>query len=425
MEIIKKLEILSDAAKYDVSCASSGVARGAKEGTLGNSVKAGICHSFSADGRCISLLKILLTNVCIYDCKFCINKKTNDIPRATFTPKEICELTYNFYLRNYIEGLFLSSGIIKSPNYTMELLYKTIYMLRTKYGFNGYIHVKAIPGADSIIIEKLGKIVDRMSVNIELPSEKSLKLLAPDKSKNDVFTPMSIINNKIKEYKDNSKYFKNSSSFIKGGQSTQLIIGATKDSDFKMLKLTEALYNKFSLKRVYFSAYVPINSHPNLPSLSNQPPMLREHRLYQADFLLRFYQFKADEILNSNNPNFNRYIDPKCQYAINNLHLFPMEVNKVSYSQLLRIPGIGVTSAKRIISSRRHATLKFEDLKKMGIVTKRAKYFITCNSKYKSYIKFEPTLIENQIILQTNSNVNVNQISFFSKKIPLLESVSI
>jgi len=423
MDINEKLSILADAAKYDVSCASSGVNRGGLKNAIGNSIKAGVCHSFSSDGRCISLLKILFSNYCVYDCKFCINKKSNDISRATFTPKEICELTYNFYLRNYIEGLFLSSGIIKSPNHTMDLMYQTIFMLRTKYKFNGYIHVKAIPGADSYIIEKLGKIVDRMSVNIELPSEKSLKLLAPNKSKNDITAPMKIINKKIIEYSDYKNHFKNTPSFIPGGQSTQMIVGATDDSDYKMLKLTEALYKKYSLKRVYFSAYIPLNSHSNLPALSTPPPMLREHRLYQADFLLRFYKFKADEILNINNPNFNQYIDPKCQWALNNLDYFPMEINKVSYAQLLRIPGIGVTSAKRIISTRRHGNLNFDNLKSMGIVLKRAKYFITCSGKYNSIIPFDPISIGTQIILASQHKHNENQLSFFSSQSLILGGI--
>ncbi|MBN2851493.1 MAG: putative DNA modification/repair radical SAM protein [Clostridia bacterium] len=425
MNLDEKLSILADAAKYDVSCASSGVARGGQSGMLGNSVKAGICHSFTSDGRCISLLKILYTNMCIYDCKFCINRKSNDIKRASFTPKELCELTYNFYLRNYIEGLFLSSGIINSPDFTMELIYKSVFMLRTEYHFNGYIHVKAIPGADKSIIEKLGKIVDRMSVNIELPSEKSLKLLAPDKSKTDLVSPMVLINNKIIEYNDNRKVFRSTPRFVPGGQSTQMIVGASDDSDLKMLKLTEAMYQKFNLKRVYFSAYVPVNVDSNLPALHVKPPMLREHRLYQADFLLRFYKFKADEILNINNPNFNRYIDPKCQWALNNLHLFPMEINTAPYEMLLRIPGIGVTSAKRIIGARRNAIIHFEHLKKIGVVVKRAVFFITCDGKYNSSISFTQTSIQNQLILQTNTQTNVNQLSFFNNDLLKLEGAGL
>jgi len=425
MNVSEKLEILSDAAKYDVSCASSGVSRNAKPGMLGNSVKAGICHSFTSDGRCISLLKILFSNYCVYDCKFCINRKSNDIRRATFTPKEICELTYNFYLRNYIEGLFLSSGIIISPNHTMELLYKTVYTLRHEYNFNGYIHVKAIPGADSDLIDKVGRIVDRMSINVELPTENSLKLLAPDKSKQSVFTPMKHISNKIIQYNRDKTIYKSTPSFVPAGQSTQLIVGATNDTDLSMLKITEAMYNKFALKRVYFSAYVPINSDPLLPAIINKPPMLREHRLYQADFLLRFYKFKANEILNESNPFFNKYIDPKAQWALNNLNQFPIEVNKASYEMLLRIPGIGVVSAKRIIANRKYSKIFYDDLQKMGVVVKRAKYFVTCDGKYHSNMPFVPEVIETQLILQTNNKINVDQISFFSKNIPMLEGVRI
>lgn len=425
MDINEKLSILADAAKYDVSCASSGVARGGQSGMLGNSVKAGICHSFTSDGRCVSLLKVLLTNNCIYDCKFCINRKSNDIERAAFTPKELCELTYNFYLRNYIEGLFLSSGIIKSPDFTMELIYKSIHMLRTEYNFNGYVHVKAIPGADKELIERLGKIVDRMSVNIELPSEKSLKLLAPDKSKIDLVSPMILINEKITEYNDNRKSFRSAPRFVPGGQSTQMIVGASDDTDLKMLKLTEAMYHKFNLKRVYFSAYIPINTDSNLPAITTKPPMLREHRLYQADFLLRFYKFKADEILNDASPNFNRYIDPKCQWALNNLHLFPVEINKAPYEMLLRIPGIGVTSAKRIIGARRNAVIKFEHLKKIGVVVKRAVFFITCDGQYNTRISFTREAIQMQMILQTNSKTNDNQLSFFSNEVLKLEGASL
>lgn len=424
MNISEKLEILADAAKYDVSCASSGVARGGKKGKLGNSVKAGICHSFTSDGRCISLLKILYTNFCIYDCKFCINRKSNDVKRATFTPKELCELTYNFYVRNYIEGLFLSSGIIKNANYTTELIYETIVMLRNEYHFNGYIHVKIIPGTDQLLLDKLGSIVDRMSINIELPSQKSLKLLAPDKNKYDLITPMKNISSKIKQAKHLRKHFIHAPSYVPAGQSTQMIVGATSDSDLTMLRLTEAMYNKYSLKRVYFSAYVPINSDPLLPAITIKPPMFREHRLYQADFLLRFYKFTANEILTEQSPNFNQFVDPKCQWALNNLHLFPMEINKVSYEELLRIPGIGVIGAKRIVSTRRLATIKFDHLKNMGIVVKRAKYFITCHGKYNSNVTFDALAIKTHMVLNSNSKYSENQLSFFTSRLPLLGEAS-
>lgn len=424
MIVSEKLAILTDAAKYDVSCASSGVARGGESDMLGNSVKAGICHSFTSDGRCISLLKVLYTNFCIYDCKFCINRISNDIKRTSFTPKELCELTYNFYIRNYIEGLFLSSGIIKNANYTTNLIFKTISMLRNEYHFNGYIHVKVIPGTDQILIDKLGAIVDRMSINIELPSEKSLQLLAPDKNKSDLITPMKNISHKIIQTKANKSRFIHTPSYVPGGQSTQMIVGATNDSDLTMLRLTEAMYKKYSLKRVYFSAYIPINIDPLLPSITNKPPMFREHRLYQADFLLRFYKFTADEILTEKSPNFNQFVDPKCQWALNNLHLFPMEINKVSYEELLRIPGIGVTGAKRIVATRRLSPVKYEHLKSIGIVVKRAKYFITCHGKYHSNVAFDALSIKTHMVLNNNSKYSENQLSFFTNKLPLLEEVS-
>jgi putative DNA modification/repair radical SAM protein len=422
MDIMQKLNILADAAKYDVSCASSGVDRAGKKGMLGNSVSGGICHSFTSDGRCISLLKVLYTNYCKYDCTYCINRKSNDIPRATFIPEELCELTYNFYLRNFIEGLFLSSGVIKSPDYTSELIYRTVYLLRTKYKFNGYIHIKAIPGTSTELLERLGKIVDRMSVNIEMPSENSLKLLAPDKTKKDIVAPMKLIRNKIVEREGNYKHIRSTPKFVPGGQSTQMIIGASGDTDLKIVKLTEAMYDRFKLKRVYFSAYVPINSHPLLPAINTTTPMLREHRLYQADFLLRFYNFKANEILNDKNPNFNKYIDPKCQWALLHLDRFPVEINKASYYTLLRVPGIGQRSAKRIVEARRYAKLTIDDVKKLGAVVKRARFFITCDGKYDPQLKFTESTIYRGLL--QSSAVNENQLSFFNTERPqmVLES---
>ena len=416
MDIMQKLNILADAAKYDVSCASSGVDRAGKKGMLGNSVSGGICHSFTSDGRCISLLKVLYTNYCKYDCTYCINRKSNDIPRATFLPEELCELTYNFYLRNFIEGLFLSSGVIKNPDYTSELIYRTVHLLRTKYNFNGYIHVKAIPGTSRELLERLGKIVDRMSVNIEMPSENSLKLLAPDKTKADIVAPMKLIRDKIVEREGDFKHIRSTPKFVPGGQSTQMIVGASGDTDLKIVKLTEAMYDRFKLKRVYFSAYVPLNTHPLLPSIETKSPMLREHRLYQADFLLRFYNFKAAEILNEQNPNFNRYIDPKCQWALLHLDRFPVEINRAHYKTLLRVPGIGQRSAKRIVEARRYAKLTIDDLKKLGAVVKRARFFITCDGKYDSLLRFTETSIYNGLL--QSSAVNENQLSFFRSESP-------
>ncbi len=380
MDISEKLEILTGAAKYDVACTSSGSERAGIAGKLGNTVNAGICHSFAADGRCISLLKVLFTNDCIYDCKYCINRSSNDVPRATFTPEEIASLTINFYKRNYIEGLFLSSAVIKNPDYTMEMIFLTVKLVREVYGFNGYIHVKAIPGASPEIIYKVGLIVDRMSVNIELPSEESLKMLAPQKSKNAIIKPMGFIRNKIVESKDNKLMIRSAPTFVPAGQATQMIIGASKDTDFDIIKLTEALYNNYKLKRVFFSAYTPISNNPLLPALI-KPPMLREHRLYQADWLLRFYGFTSSEILDEGNQDLNLLIDPKCDWAIRNIDQFPVEINKADYFTLLRVPGIGLRSAKRIVESRRFCALNFDSIKKFGVVLKRARFFITCNGR--------------------------------------------
>lgn len=397
MELQKKLEILSAAAKYDVSCSSSGSNRKNTKGGVGNATSSGICHSWADDGRCISLLKILLANYCVYDCAYCINRASNDVPRAAFTPHEVASLTINFYRRNYIEGLFLSSAVVKNPNHTMELLHESIRLLREEFKFNGYIHVKAIPGADLAIIEACGKLVDRMSVNIELPSEKGLKLLAPQKEKQAILKPMNFISSKIVEKEDERKSFKKSPLFVPGGQSTQLIVGATKDHDMNILKLSENLYKKYSLKRVYYSAYVPVSKNPLLPSLKT-PPLLREHRLYQADWLLRFYGFSADELLDNRNPDFDPQLDPKANWAINNIFCFPVEINRADYEMLLRVPGIGVRSAKKIIMARRVKSLCFEDLKKLGVVIKRARFFITCKGKYFCNYDLDQLLIRQNLI---------------------------
>ena len=367
MDIKEKLTILADSAKYDASCSSSGSTR--TSGKFGNTAYSGICHSFSSDGRCISLLKILLTNICIFDCKYCINRNSNNVKRAIFTPEEICQITINFYKRNYIEGLFLSSGIIKSPDYTMELMIKTIELLRHKYHFGGYVHAKAIPGCSEYQLKRLGSLVDRLSANIELPNNESLKLLAPNKEESKVSKIMNYV--KVNQNKN----------FTPAGQSTQMIIGASLETDLDIMNKSENLYHDYKLKRVFYSAYIPVNQDKNLPILK-MPPLKRENRLYQADWLLRFYNFKVSDLLDNNNPNFNILVDPKCSWALNHLNEFPKEVNSCTYNELLKIPGIGVTSAKRIVSSRKFFKLNFNDLKKMGVVLKRAQYFITCNGKY-------------------------------------------
>lgn len=377
MQTLDKLKILSDSAKYDVACTSSGVDRGASEnGGMGSAVAGGICHSFSADGRCISLLKVLMTNSCAYDCKYCVNRRSNDVPRATFTPRELADLTMNFYRRNYIEGLFLSSGILKSPDYTCERMIEVLRILREEYRFNGYIHAKAIPGADSLLIERLGSLADRMSVNIEMPSQKSLALLAPDKSKTNILKPMGFITGRIKENTTDLVRYRHAPKFAPAGQSTQMIIGATPDSDYQILKLTEGLYRRYELKRVFFSAYIPVSNDPLLPALTVRPPLLREHRLYQADWLLRFYGFSADELLDEAHQSFHPMLDPKCNWALNHLEQFPVDVNCAPYETILRVPGIGVKSAGRITSARRSGTLRTDDLRKLGVVMKRARYFI-------------------------------------------------
>lgn len=419
MDIIEKLKILSDAAKYDVSCSSSGSNRKNTNNGIGNAAASGICHSFTPDGRCISLLKVLFTNYCVYDCSYCINRISNDIPRAVFTPEELAELTINFYKRNYIEGLFLSSAVINNSNYTMELLIKCVKLLRKVYRFNGYIHLKAIPGADEHLIKEAGLYADRMSVNIELPSSQSLKLLAPQKKKENILKPMGLIKNSIIETKDSLKLIKSTPQFVPGGQSTQLIVGATPENDLKIIKLAEGLYKKYSLKRVYFSAYVPVvQNNPKLPLISH-PPLLREHRLYQADWLLRFYGFTASELLKDDSPNFDTNYDPKTSWALNNIHLFPIEVNKAPYEMLLRVPGIGVRSALRIVAARKVAYLTYDNLKKLGIVMKRAQYFITCKGKYSGDTTFDLVSIKQRLspsireLMKFNENQH-EQLSFFS-----------
>ncbi len=422
MDTLDKLKILADSAKYDASCSSSGSNRKNTKNGIGNGHVSGICHSWGADGRCISLLKILFSNCCMYDCKYCINRCTNSVRRATFTPREVADLTINFYKRNYIEGLFLSSAVVKSPDHTMEMLIQTVSILRNEYNFNGYIHCKTIPGCSKELIDKLGILVDRLSINIELPSNTSLKLLAPQKEKTGILEPMSYVSNSIKQNKLEKSKWK--PSFVPAGQTTQLIVGATPESDLKILKLSEGLYQKLSLKRVYYSAYVSVNQDKNLPTLE-APPLLRENRLYQADWLLRFYGFKADELLNESHPNFNQILDPKCDWALRNIDKFPIEINTADYFTLLRIPGIGVISAKKIIRARHEFLLDFEALKKLGVVLKRAQYFITCKGKYFDKVyKFNQNFIETNLICQERNSLpkpEFQQLSLFDSLQPTKE----
>lgn len=445
----EKLHILADAAKYDVACTSSGVDRKGKEGFLGNAEACGICHSFASDGRCISLLKILMTNHCIYDCKYCLNRSSNDVPRAMFTPEEICELTMEFYKRNYIEGLFLSSGVINNLAYTMEKMCETLHLLRNKYRFNGYIHVKSIPGAPDELLATAGYLADRMSINLELPTRESLHKLAPNKDFNTILKPMKMVSDtiathrlaigkdarmersSINNYLPNSIFSKDNlleegvkneiaiknvlrpeirkenlkRAFSPAGQSTQMIIGATDETDYNLIKTTQMLYQTYDLKRVFYSAYIPINEDSVLPAIGTPVPLLREHRLYQADWLLRYYGFQADELLSEERPNFNEMLDPKCDYALRHLELFPVDVQTASYDLILRVPGIGPKSARRIVNSRRYGKLDFDNLKKMGVVLKRAHYFITCSGKMMYNTPIDEKYITRQMIA-ANGNEN-------------------
>ncbi len=399
MSLMEKLEILSDAAKYDVACTSSGSERRGDGQGMGSAVKAGICHSFAADGRCISLLKILFTNECVYDCKYCLNRRSNDVPRASFTPEEVCRLTTEFYRRNYIEGLFLSSGVLENPTYTMGLLYQTVYKLRREYRFQGYIHMKVIPGADPEAVRLAGFLADRMSVNLELPTAEGLSRLAPNKHRRTILAPMRLIQNGIGMSRNEPVPYRGAPRFVPAGQSTQMIIGATPESDYQILSVAESLYQRFGLKRVFYSAFVNVNADRELPALPGGPPLLREHRLYQADWLLRFYGFRAEELLSEERPDFNILLDPKADWALRNLTLFPVEVNRAPYETLLRVPGIGVKSAQRIVRARRSGTLSFFHLKKMGVVLKRAHFFITCGGKllYPS-VRIEEDFITRQLL---------------------------
>lgn len=390
MNLLDKLTILTDAAKYDASCTSSGVIRGSRPGMIGNTSSsiAGCCHSFSADGRCISLLKVLMTNYCVYDCKYCINRRSNDTRRTAFTPRELAELTIQFYRRNYIEGLFLSSGVLRDPDYTTLRMIETLRLLRREFAFNGYIHAKAIPGTSPELVQQLGYLADRLSVNIELPSQKGLAALAPDKSQAAILAPMRLIEAQGRQNKEELAKYRHAPAFAPAGQSTQLIVGATEDSDRHILHLTESLYDRYRLKRAFYSAYVPVVENPLLPDLHTKPPLLREHRLYQADWLLRFYGFRADELLDDQHPNFDPMLDPKCYWAITHPEQFPVEIMTADLGRLLRVPGIGPTGARRILSARRTGLLHFDDLKKMGIVLKRAQFFILCGGRMREGLHF-------------------------------------
>lgn len=420
MDAFEKLRILTDAAKYDAACTSSGVDRGKAQDGMGSAAACGICHSFSADGRCISLLKVLMSNACVYDCKYCVNRRSNDTPRATFSSRELADLTIQFYRRNYIEGLFLSSGVIQSPDYTCERMIETLRILREEYRFHGYIHAKAIPGADSLLISRIGSLADRLSVNIELPSQQSLSLLAPDKKKESILRPMQLISGRIEENSTELVKYRHAPKFAPAGQSTQMIIGATPETDLQILRLSERLYQKYRLKRVFYSAYLPVAESPLLPALTTKPPLLREHRLYQADWLLRYYGFTSDELLDEKHPSFHPLVDPKCGWALNHPELFPVEVNRAPYETLLRVPGIGVKSARRIVTARRQGSLDYGALKKLGVVLKRAQYFITCSGKLTDGLRITPDSALRALVSDTMQKElpQPEQLSLFSPAAP-------
>ena len=395
MSIYEKLNILSDAAKYDVACTSSGTKRKGDGSGIGNCTQCGICHSFSADGRCISLLKILFTNECIFDCKYCVNRRSNDVVRTSFTPDEVCTLTMEFYRRNYIEGLFLSSGILVSPDYTMELICATLYKLRKECNFQGYIHVKAIPGASPELIEKVGYLADRMSVNLELPTAEGLRALAPQKKRAGMLAPIRQVQTMRTVNKHEIALYRHAPKFVPAGQSTQMIIGATGESDYQIMKVAQHMYDQYEMKRVFYSAFIRVNEDSLLPALPGGPPLLREHRLYQADWLLRYYGFRTEDLLSEDKPDFNVFVDPKCDWALRHLEQFPVEVMRADYETLLKVPGIGYKSASRIVKARRLGSLDYAALKKMGVVLKRAIYFITCGGR-----QMYPTKLQEDYILR-------------------------
>ena len=422
MDLFEKLKILTDAAKYDVACTSSGVEKKAAPGGIGNATAMGICHSFSADGRCISLLKVLMSNSCAYDCTYCVNRRSNDVPRATFHPRELADLTIAFYRRNYIEGLFLSSGVIGNPDFTTERMIQTMRILREEYRFFGYIHAKAIPGTDEALLHTLGTLVDRLSVNIELPSQSSLKLLAPDKSKQSILAPMGYIRSNIEQNTHELAIYKSAPKFAPAGQSTQMIVGATQENDLQILNLTEGLYKTYRLKRVFFSAYVPIAESSLLPAVGTKPPLLREHRLYQADWLLRFYGFSAGELLDEAHPSLHPLLDPKCNWALNHPELFPLEINRAPYELLLRVPGIGVRSAQRILVARRTGSIDYVGLKRLGVVLKRAQYFITCSGKRAIGLDIAQDMLLSSIL---SKEARLEPEQGFSRQLSLLEHPAI
>lgn len=418
MDLLEKLTILADAAKYDAACTSSGVRRGYQDGKIGSTSDMGCCHSFSADGRCITLLKVLLSNDCCYNCKYCVNRCTNDTPRASFTPEELADLTIGFFRRNYIEGLFLSSAVLRSPDYTTELMIRALSILRNGYRFNGYIHAKAIPGTSPELIEQLGLLADRLSVNIELPSEAGLKALAPNKTKQGILRPMTQIRDRNIENRRELVQYRHAPKFAPAGQSTQLIVGATPDNDLHILNLTQSLYDRYRLKRVFYSAYVPVVENTLLPSLDTKPPLLREHRLYQADWLLRFYGFRAHELLDESAPDFDPLLDPKCCWAMRHPEFFPVEVNRADYEALLRVPGIGVVSARRILVARRAGLLRTEDLKKLGVVMKRAQYFLTCSGRLATPLRLSQSGILSSLMAVERSTLpapQLEQLSLFDQ----------
>lgn len=421
MELQQKLTILADGAKYDVACTSSGASRRGKKETLGNTYLAGLCHSFAADGRCISLLKVLMSNACTFDCAYCVNRRSNDLPRATFTPRELAELVIGFYRRNYIEGLFLSSGVLRDADYTMERMVECLRLLREEYRFGGYIHAKTIPGASPELIYRLGRLADRISVNLELPSEQSLTLLAPDKPRQSILRPMGWIRNAITENQYDLVQYRHAPQFAPAGHSTQMIIGATPDTDFQIVRLAESLYNKYSLRRVFYSGYIPVSGSALLPQ--GQPvPLLREHRLYQADWLIRVYGFQAGEILSEDAPHLDPMLDPKCQWALRHLEEFPVEVNTAEMEMLLRVPGIGPIGARKIVAARRMGGLSFDQLKKLGIVLKRAAYFITCKGKTMPGIRFNERAIYHNLIAETARHPGLAPVAPEAEQLSLFEA---
>lgn len=416
--LMDKLTILADSAKYDVACTSSGTSHAAKRGTIGSCYAPGCCHAFTADGRCVSLLKVLMSNCCAFDCSYCVNRKSNDVPRATFSPRELAELTIEFYRRNYIEGLFLSSAVLGTPDYTTERMLTVLRLLRNEYHFGGYIHAKTIPGTSPELIQQMGYLADRLSVNVELPSEQSLHLLAPDKGRHSIFRPMKQISVAGEESRQELTLYRHAPKFAPAGQSTQMIVGASPETDYHILQLSEGMYQKYGLKRVFYSAYIPVSDDTRLPALDTKPPLLREHRLYQADWLLRFYGFRANELLDDSAPDFDPALDPKCCWALRHPEFFPVEVNRADYEALLRVPGIGVVSAKRILVARRSGALRAEDLKKLGVVMKRAQYFLTCGGRYASPLKLsQEGILQNLMAVERRAlpQAEAQQLSLFDQ----------